>query len=256
MKENVRLLVDGKESFKQIIKRIREAKKSIYMNVFIWRDDVIGNMIAKELLAAADKGVKITVSKDRLGGIYEKAEENKQSFLHKYLDTRQWIKQKTIDIFYHPHLKAVGGWQKENRLVDQLLKHKNIRILRSKIKKDHSKYYIFDNEIFVTGGINIEDRTIARDIRGSRWNDYMIEIKGKEFVNRLKQRINGDANYDADSQLEFVLNINKRKKFEIKRAILRLLSDAKTVDIQMAYFGDKDIINKIISAANNGTKVR
>jgi len=47
--KNVKLLIDGKESFGRILYRIRNAKKSIHINIFIWRDDVIGNLIGDEL---------------------------------------------------------------------------------------------------------------------------------------------------------------------------------------------------------------
>ena len=81
--KNIRLQVDGEQSFRKIISRIRAAKKSIYINIFIWRDDKIGNIIANELLDAANRGVKIEISKDRLGSVFEKAEENGQSFFNK-----------------------------------------------------------------------------------------------------------------------------------------------------------------------------
>ena len=68
------LLVDGKNAFPEIIRCIRKAHESIFINMFIWRNDTIGCTLAHELLAAADRGVKVTISKDRYGVICETCE--------------------------------------------------------------------------------------------------------------------------------------------------------------------------------------
>jgi phosphatidylserine/phosphatidylglycerophosphate/cardiolipin synthase-like enzyme len=59
---NLRLLIDGQESFKRITQQIRQAEKSVHINMFIWRDDKIGNHVGRELLAAADRGVDVSIS--------------------------------------------------------------------------------------------------------------------------------------------------------------------------------------------------
>src|SRR3989339_2251840 len=74
MADKVDLLVDGKEAFQRIIENIRTAK-TIYINIFLWRDDKTGNEVARELLKAADRGAKITIVKDAVGGVFEYAEK-------------------------------------------------------------------------------------------------------------------------------------------------------------------------------------
>ena len=59
--QDFKLLVDGKQAFPSIIKEIENASKSIFINMFIWRDDVIGNKIVQACLNAANRGVKITI---------------------------------------------------------------------------------------------------------------------------------------------------------------------------------------------------
>jgi len=254
--KNLRLLIDGQNSFKQIIKRIREAKKTIHINIFIWRDDKIGNIIGEELLKAANRGVKIHISKDKLGAICEKAEENKQSFFHKSFNLRFWFKQKFTDFFNYTPGEAKDCRQHDNELVDSLVDHKNVNIDKSIVKWDHSKFYIFDNRYIIMGGMNIEDRAIYHDVTGQKWNDYMIEMEGTAFVKRLKERLNGKKR-NKDALFDFVLNLKgKIENFEIKSTVLSLLSLAKKkVNIQMAYFGDKDVTNKLIEIANKGIDV-
>ncbi len=253
---SIKFLIDGKSAFNQIIKRIRKAKKSIFINMFIWRDDKIGNIIARELLDSANKGVKITISKDMLGVVFERAEEKKQSFFHKDFNLFFWFKYKLIDFFYYTPGESSSSKQKFNELAHSLLNHKNIFVEKDCVKKDHSKYYIFDDEILILGGMNIEDRTVYHDVRGVLWNDYMVEFNGKRFVRELNLGFKG-RKFRNECGVDFVFNTTKYiKRFEIKNVILKLLSSAKkNVDVQMAYFGDKDISNMIVEIANKGVKV-
>ena len=67
MYEDFTLLVDGKKAFPEILKRIEKAKSSVLVNMFIWRDDKIGNELAKTVLAAAKRGVQVRISVDKYG---------------------------------------------------------------------------------------------------------------------------------------------------------------------------------------------
>lgn len=255
--KNLKLLIDGQESLKRITKRIDEAKKSIYVNMFIWRDDKIGNIIGMKLLDAADRGVKIRISKDRLALIFEKAEENKQSFFHKGFSKGLWFREKIIDTFYFTPGEANNRKQKPNNLVESILTHKNICVDKERLKEDHSKYFIFDDNGLITGGRNIEDRAFYYDVSGDVWADYMIEITGKNFILDLRNKIKGGKD-NRKCWFKFILNTKEKiRSFEIKPTILKLLSSAKnSVNIQSAYFGDRDITNKIIEIVNRGITVK
>ncbi len=69
--KTMNLLVDGKEGFGKIIQNIEEAKHSILIQMFIWKNDEIGIKIGRKLLEAAERGVSITIYKDCLGSIFE-----------------------------------------------------------------------------------------------------------------------------------------------------------------------------------------
>ena len=77
------LLTDGREAFPEILSCIENAKKYVRINMFIWRDDKIGNRMAEAVLSAAERGVKVEISVDRYGVLLEKSEECKRSFFHK-----------------------------------------------------------------------------------------------------------------------------------------------------------------------------
>ena len=77
------LLVDGKNAFPVILDAIESAKTSLEINMFNWRDDKIGNLLAETVLKAADRGVKTTLSIDKYGSVLEHLEESRTSFFHK-----------------------------------------------------------------------------------------------------------------------------------------------------------------------------
>ncbi len=239
-------LYSGTKAFDRIFQNIKVAK-TIYINMFLWRDDEIGNNMGKALLDAAKRGAKITIVKDRIGGIYEYAEQGKQSFLHKSLPASLKIKADIVDRFYlNP--------QKANPLADALKKHSNVNFVDAE-RNDHSKYFIFDGSKIITGGMNIGDE-YAKD----KFHDYMVEFSSAILAQRL---LDGKGqNHDQlgqASNVDFVMNrrlSSDGKEFEIKPEFLKLMESASSyVDIEMAYFGDKDVTNAIIKCANRGIRV-
>ena len=95
-KDTLSLLVNGETAFPEIIRYIEAAKSSIEINMFIWRDDKIGNRIAEAILSAANRGVKVCLSVDRYGVVLEKSEECKRSFFHKTQSVSEKVKIYTL----------------------------------------------------------------------------------------------------------------------------------------------------------------
>ena len=76
------LLEGGRNAFPEIIQQIRAAEHEITVHMFIWREDRIGTEIAREIIAAADRGVKVTIEKDLYAVTLEYAEESQRSLCH------------------------------------------------------------------------------------------------------------------------------------------------------------------------------
>jgi len=251
--KDIELLVDGEKAFSRIIERIRNATESIYINMFIWRDDRIGNLILQEIIDAADRGVEICVVKDKLGEVFEKSEENKQSLFHKELNFGLWLKAVAIDIMYPMSGKSKSRKQRANSLLQKLFNYRNVNVSNETILEDHSKYYTFDNKILIMGGMNIEDKTIYTDVEGKKYNDYMVEMVSSDYVEKFIQRLNIGTSFNVNSPVEFIFNARRNNEiiYDAKSKILQILSSAKeSIDIIMAYMGDKEITEKIIEIAN------
>ena len=123
MGKSINLLIDGKESFEVILRNIKKSSNTILINMFIWRDDYIGNLIADELINAANRGVKIVISKDKLGAIFEYAEETRQSFFHKKIDISLSLQAHFLNICYPMKGKNKNQKQIMNKKVDELINH-------------------------------------------------------------------------------------------------------------------------------------
>ena len=67
----VRVLGSGDIAFQQIVERVRSAVRSVEIRAFLWRDDEAGNMLGAAVLAAANRGAKVAIHKDKIAAVYE-----------------------------------------------------------------------------------------------------------------------------------------------------------------------------------------
>ena len=144
--QDYQLLENGNQAFPKIIECIQNSQSSIVINMFIWRDDTIGNRIASECLKAADRGVEITISKDLYGSVCEHAEESGKSFFHKKTKLSEKLKINTLKSLYKNPIEK-NTKDSESELYKKIISHPNIHVQSQSFKADHSKFYIFDNKI-------------------------------------------------------------------------------------------------------------
>ena len=268
-----KLLVDGKNAFPEIIECMRKAQKSIHINMFIWRDDAIGNRLAEEVLAAANRGVKITISKDTYGSVCEHAEEAGTSFFHKRMSIAEKVKVATLKIMYRPAIVR-GAEDGESELYRKIMTHPNISVEADVFKADHSKFYIFDDETLILGGVNIEDKENGMDMSGRVYQDYMIRLDGAEYVALFKEtREQGLAAVLSETAgtapaacafpaLPLFFGINRKfaggkRIFDLEQMYLSMINGCqKELTVVMAYFSAlPSFVNAICAAAERGVKV-
>lgn len=253
-KDITTLLVTGRSAFPEIINQIRLAKQEIVVHMFIWREDEIGLNVAEELLEAADRGVSITIEKDRYGLLLEYAEESQRSFFHSpNLIDRIMIK--ILCLTNNKELLNNHLYTDRNKLYYKLKNHPNVIMIDDIKTKDHSKYYIFDKKIMILGGINIEDKEIYVDLKGRTYYDYMVKIDDENIVTEFLDKKENPHNI---SNL-FRLNTKEPVKcFELKDSFLELINESKKeLIIIMAYFAPlKDILTAIYSAMERGVSVK
>lgn len=212
------LLVDGKEAFHEILGAIDGARSSIFVQIFIWKDDAIGRRIVAGLKAAADRGVKVTVRKDVLGTFFEFGD---------------MVKGKMSPVFTKAGLR---GYENIDINVDVFA------------DTDHSKYFIVDECLTIFGGMNISEEYY------SQWHDFMVLIRSKQWTTSFSDVVMKSLPWPNPSP--FVVAVNDRRATEIRTALIQMIDNAKeSLIIEHAYFSDGKVIDAVRRAAQRGISV-
>jgi len=214
----LKLLVDGKAAFNEILRAIDAAQSSIHVQTYIWKDDYIGRKIVTRLKAAANRGVKVTIRKDALGTAFELADMLKG--MPSPVFTKSGLKDtKNIDV-------------KVDFLADT----------------DHSKYVIVDHKEVIFGGMNFADEY------HTQWHDYMAEIQSKRWTKAFEDRVLKSSPWPEPAP--FVITVNDNKTTEIRTALIEMINHAKeSVVVEHAYFSDDKVIAAVKRVAGNGIRV-
>ena len=132
-----RLLPDGDEAFAIRAHSARRAGRSLDVQTYIWHDDLTGTYLARQLLDAADRGVKVRLLVDDLD-----ARGKNFSFAaldaHEKIDVRLFNPFASRDGTLALMFEAMGSLSRINRRM-------------------HNKSWIADNRVAVVGGRNLGD---------------------------------------------------------------------------------------------------
>ncbi len=248
---SLRVLGSGEVAFQAILERVRNAKKSVEIRAFLWRDDEAGNMLGEAVLQAADRGAQVIIHKDRIAAVYEYTGGNKQSFFHKRVDPIRGLQAWFLGAVY----SAPGSFkQKPNELAQRILEHPNITVEHKRKRFDHSKLYIIDDRILALGSMGIGDN------HRHEWLDVMIEAEGEEHVARLRERMVGHDEFDPSRGLDFLVHsreAHRKKSCPMISHRLALIDAAQqSITVEMAYFGDHRFTAALARAVQRGVEVK
>jgi len=246
----VELLATGELAFERVLRRIDSARRTILVRSFNWRDDATGEMVARALLRAADRGVIVTILKDRVGMHYEYLEGSKQSFFHKSIGLRVRLQTWFLMAVY-------GQWgslkQRPSEVAQAILQHPNITVHRDQKRFDHAKVYVFDDETVILGGMGIGDDSRLENV------DFMVEVTGRDAAFRLNERHEGRVAFDPERQFDYLLHsfvANGDSEDTLAEQRLRLIRGAqRSLTIAMAYLGDRACTRALLDAVNRGVRV-
>src|SRR5262245_10455746 len=247
----VRVLGSGDVAFQQIIDRVRSAERSVEIRAFLWRDDEAGNMLGDAVLAAANRGARVTIHKDKIAAVYEYTGGNKQSFFHKRVDPIRGFQAWFLGAVY----RAPGNFkQRPNVLAQRILSHPNIAVEHMRKRFDHSKLYIVDDRYIATGSMGIGDN------HRHEWFDVMVEVEGEEHVARLRERMIGHDEFDPSRGLDFLVHsreAHRKKSCPMISHRLALIEAAQqSITVEMAYFTDRRFTAALARAVQRGVEVK
>lgn len=244
------VLGSGDVAFQRILARLAAAQHSIEIRAFLWRDDEAGRLLAQTLLAAADRGVRVTILKDRIAAVYEYTGGNKQSFFHKRVDAVRGMQA----WFLSTVTRAKGSFrQRPSALADRMLAHPNIVVTHEKKRFDHSKVFIVDETYLALGSMGIGDN------HRHEWLDVMVEAEGAAHVARLRERMAGRDEFDPTRGIDFLVHsraAHRPKSCPMASHRLALIDSAQiALTIEMAYLGDPRFTAALTRAVQRGVAV-
>ncbi len=265
---------NGCDGFAFLLETIKKAKTSIYIQMFIWRDDPLGQMVGQALLEAAERGVQVKILKDQVGGGFEFSEENRQSFFHSKLPFKLNLMAFLLHLGYPMKGKPKGFIKRRlSPLAEALLSHENVSVNHMTLLKDHSKFLIIDESVLIISGMNFEYKEWKEDLLGRPYHDYLMTFYGKSVVDSFRESLANGGHVKRDistlrtSQMntkkliwepDFICNseVDGNKLFHMRDSLIDRVQQARyRLDIVMAYIGDQAINEVLIQKAGQGVEI-
>ena len=155
---SVTLLMSGQEKFDDMFKAIRQARETVHLEYFNFRNDSIADLLFEILAEKVRQGVTVRALFDGFGN-----SSNNQPLKKSHIKR---LRAQGIQIYEYKPLKF--PW------------------LHAIFNRDHRKIVIIDGKIAYTGGMNVADYYIkGTEVVGS-WRDMHCRIEGDE-VNTLQR---------------------------------------------------------------------
>ncbi|WP_312241510.1 cardiolipin synthase ClsB [Pantoea sp.] len=242
----IRLLENGEQFFPRVFGAIQRAKRFVMLETFILFEDEVGNALHRELLAAAQRGVRVEVMVDGYG-----SPDLSASFMDSLTGAGVRF------IYYDPRPLVMG--------------------MRTNVfRRLHRKIVAVDGDIAFVGGINFSaEHNTSYGPEAKQ--DYAVEVKGPivEDITRFVQEAMGSEQITrrwwghrshrpavnaapGDAQVLFVYRDNDEHRDDIEQHYLDMLRQAKDdVIIANAYFfPGYRLLREMRSAAQRGVRVR
>lgn len=155
---SVVLLPTGQEKFDDLFRAIDQARSSIHMEYFNFRNDSINRLLMSHLAPKAAQGVEVRLLFDAFGNM-----SNNSPMRRRDLDT---IRAMGIEIYEFDPIRF--PW------------------VNHVFSRDHRKIVVIDGKVAYTGGMNVADYYIKGTRQVGEWHDMHCRIQGTE-VNTLQR---------------------------------------------------------------------
>lgn len=242
---NIRVYVNGEDKFKQLIEDIKNAKRYIHIEYYIFKNDMLGKEIIRELTKKAEEGLEVRMLVDSMG-----SRKLTKKAIKKYIEA--------------------GG--KFSLFFPGIVPHINTRINY----RNHRKIVVIDGEYGYVGGFNVGAEYISKDPEVGFWRDTHVRLQG-EAVDDLNERFLLDWCYAANEEIKdynkYSSNTNKEvgdvgiqivtsgpdhKEQYIRNAYIKLINNAKeNVYLETPYLvPDSPILESLKISALSGVDVR
>lgn len=155
---SVTLLMSGQEKFDDMFQAIRQARSSVHLEYFNFRNDSIASLLFRLLAQKAKEGVEVRALFDGFGN-----DSNNRPLKRKHLKQMRSV---GIEIYEFDPV--------------------NFPWVNHVFHRDHRKIVVIDSKIAYTGGMNVADYYINGTEVVGEWRDMHCRIEGDE-VNTLQK---------------------------------------------------------------------
>ena len=240
----VRLIMSGREKFEMMFEDIRNAKSSVHLEYFNFRNDSIASLLFDILREKRKQGVEVRALFDGFGN-----DSNTRPLKKHHI---QSLRDDSIDI--HEFDPVRFPW------VNHIW------------PRDHRKIVVIDGHIAYTGGMNVADYYIVGTEQVGEWRDMHCRIEGP-VVNELqdifariwqkvtKEQLSNPKYYRGKDKGDMTVGIvnrepNKTNKI-MRQLYINALDDAQdSIQIINPYFTLTPSVKKAIHRAiDRGVKV-
>jgi putative cardiolipin synthase len=146
------ILSGGYDALLVRVNLIREAKRSIAVQTFIWTNDECGRLLMYELIEAARRGVKVRIIADHMVSEQNPETAAFLASVHPNLEVKHYrpALSRLKASFYHTIIAGLRSFRDVNQRM-------------------HNKLMVFDDVVMITGGRSIEntyyDHSVAMNFR-------------------------------------------------------------------------------------------
>ncbi|MBR3656282.1 MAG: cardiolipin synthase [Prevotella sp.] len=240
----VELLMSGKEKFARLFEDIRQAKQSVHLEYFNFRNDSIASLLFDILREKRKEGVEVRAVFDGFGN-----DSNNQPLKKKHLEK---LHADSIEIYEFDPIRF--PW------------------INHVWPRDHRKIVVIDGRIAYTGGMNVADYYVVGSEQVGEWRDMHCRIEGSavnelqkifvRFWKKLSKENLTDPKYfqgtKAGNKMVGIVNREPHTSNEItRRFFVNVLDNAKdSVKIINPYFMPTNKVMKALKrCAERGVKM-
>lgn len=242
-KNSIKLFYCGKDKFDWLIADLRNAKKFIHMEYYIWRSDDLTEEIKNILIEKKKEGVEVRILYDVIGSL---------SIKPKYIKE---LRKNGIEVYSYDNQHTFISMHSLNY-------------------RNHRKIAIIDGTIAYSGGMNMGQEYIDGGKQFSQWRDTHARIEGEAVAilqsifttswhNTTKEELTEKKYFpeNSDSSMSMPMQITTSgpdsEWSSIEQLYFNLITSAQEcICIQTPYFVPSESIYKaLLSAALGGIEV-
>lgn len=238
---NEKVFINADEFFNQMHEGISGAKKTVYLETYIFEQDQLGYRTLAVLAAAAQRGLKVQLLIDGVGSA-------QWTYSHAEVYRKQGIDLQ----FFHPL-----AWQKHpSKILQSLTLQKIVTGFSKANHRNHRKICIIDDQILFICSMNISDRHL-KSVNGDKaWRDTGVRVEGSSIQTYVISCLETWKYPHQFFGLRWIQVRQQKKKSH--QEILRLMHFAsKQIWITNPYFvPDFKLLKVLFKAARAGIEVK